>query len=99
MVSVGSTKVVQIFGYFQDKRLKKALEHLACAYQSNLDTEAAILEALIQIGDGTDEEEAYCIFLRARADDIKQEGLIIRQVMRDIANGVTYEDCFGSSGG
>jgi hypothetical protein len=92
-VSADSTEnVVQIFGYFQDKRFAKALEHLACAYESNLDTEAAILEAVILVGgreeNATDAEEAYCLFLQEQANTLKQTGKGIRQIMRDI----TYED-------
>jgi hypothetical protein len=95
-VSADSTKVVQIFGYFQDKRFAKALEHLACAYQSNLDAEAYIMEAIIQVGgreeNATDAEEAYCLFLQAQADIVRQTGVVIRQIMKDITKGVTYED-------
>ena len=49
-MSADSTKVVQIFGYFQDKRFAKALEHLSCAYESNLSSEEAVLKALEQVG-------------------------------------------------
>ena len=95
-MSADSTKVVQFHGYFQDKRFAKALEHLACAYQANLDAEAAILEAILQIGweeeNATKAENAYCVFVQVQADIVKQSGIAIRQIMRDIAKGITYED-------
>ncbi len=95
-MSADSTKVVQIFGYFQDKRFAKALEHLACAYESNLATETAILEAIIQIGgreeNASEAEKAYCVFVQVQADSVKQSGIAIRQIMRDITKGVTYEN-------
>jgi hypothetical protein len=96
-VSADSTNnVVQIFGYFQDKRFARALEHLACAYEANLDAEAAILEAILQIGweeeNATDAENAYCVFVQVQADIVKQSGIAIRQIMRDITKGITYED-------
>ena len=95
-MSQDSTKVVQISGYFQDKRFAKALEHLACAYESNLATEAAILKAIIQIApekeNATLTERWFCFFLQARADSIKESGRCIQQIMRDMSQGVTYED-------
>ena len=102
-MSTDSTNVVQIFGYFQDKRFARALEHLARAYESNRDAEEAILESILQIGweedNATEAERAYCCFLQAQADILKQTGVVIRQIMRDITNGVTYEDSDESSGG
>jgi hypothetical protein len=97
-VSADSTKVVPIFGYFQNKRFSKALEHLSCAYEANLDAEQAILEALIQIGWEDDkmtlEERIYCDILKGRAEIFKHSGQRIRKIMRDIAG---YEDSGESS--
>jgi hypothetical protein len=88
-VSADSTKVVQIFGYFQDKRFAKALVHLSAAYESNLDSEEAVLKALGQIGweedDMTPEEKAFCDILKGRAEIFKHSGERIRRIMRDIA--------------
>ncbi len=87
-MSADSTKVVQIFGYFQDKRFEKALAQLACAYEANLDAEAFILQALLQIGweeeNMTPEERSYCDILEGRAAIFKHSGQRIRKLMRDI---------------
>ena len=93
-MSADSTKVLQIFGYRQEKRFTKALEHLACAYESNLAAEEAVLEALVEIGgegeNATLTERWFCFFLQARAESIKKSGRCIQQIMRDISQGVTY---------
>lgn len=88
-MSADSTKVVPIFGYFQDKRFAKALEYLSCAYEANLAAEEAILEALVQIGweddNMTPEERIFCDILKGRAEIFKHSGQRIRKIMRDIA--------------
>ncbi len=95
-MSADSTKVIQISRYFQNKRYSKALEHLACAYQSNLATEAAILEALVQIGGEEDKttqrEELLCALLREKGEFLKLQGQQIRSIIQDVSRGVTYED-------
>lgn len=95
-MSADSTNVVKIFGYFRHKRFSKALEHLSCAYESNLDAEQSILEALVQIGWEDDnmtlEEKIYCDILKGRADIFKHSGQRIRKIMRDISGIETYED-------
>ncbi len=87
-MSADSTKVVQIFGYFQNKRFTKALEHLACAFESNLDAEQAVLEALVLIGweedNMTPEEKLFCDILTGRAEIFKHSGQRIRKIMHDI---------------
>jgi hypothetical protein len=97
-VSTDSTKVVQIFGYFQDKRFAKALEHLACAYESNLTTEEEILKALEQVGwdedNMTQRESLLCEILREKAEFLRLQGQQIRSIMRDVSN---YEDSDESS--
>ena len=99
-MSADSTNVVQIFGYFQDKRFQRALEYLALAYEANLSSEENVLKALEQVGweeeSMTEAEKAYCVFLQARADELKEVGDIIRAIMRDIKNGVTYESVVSS---
>ena len=100
-MSADSTKVLPIFGYLQEKRFSKALEHLACAYESNLATEKAVLEALVQIGweedNRTQREELLCAILGEKAEFLKLQGLQIRSIMRDISQGVTYEESEESS--
>ncbi len=95
-MSTDSTKVVQISGYFQNKRFAKALEHLARAYESNLATEAAILEALVEIGEegenSTLTERSYCRFLKMRAGCMKVSGRAIQRIMRAMSRGVTYKE-------
>lgn len=87
-MSADSTKIIPIFGYFQDKRFVKALEHLSCAYESNLDSEQYILEALVEIGREEDNmtlaEKAFCDILTGRADIFKHSGQRIRKIMQDI---------------
>ncbi len=88
-MSADSTKVVQIFGYFQDRRFAKALEHLACAYESNRAAEEAILEALVQVGweaeNMTGDEERLCAVLKEKAELLKLQGQQIRTIMRSIS--------------
>ena len=78
--------VVQIFGYFQDKRFTKALEHLAYAYKANLDVEAGILRAIDQIGWDEDNmtplEKWLCEVLTGRAAIHKHSGERIKRIMR-----------------
>ncbi len=105
-MSADSTKVVQIFGYFKDKRFVKALEHLSCAYESNLDSEQYILEALVEIGGEEDNmtlaEKAFCEILTGRAEIFKHSGQRIRKIMQDIHASLAccvkdYEDSDESS--
>jgi hypothetical protein len=74
----------------------KALEHLSCAYESNLDAEQAILEALVQIGWEKDnmtlEEKTFCDILAGRAEIFKHSGQRIRKIMQDISGIEIYED-------
>ena len=97
-MSTDSTKVIQIFGYFQDRRFAKALEHLALAYESNLASEEAILKALEQVGweedNMTQREELLCAVLQEKAESLKRQGQQIRSIVRDISN---YEDSEESS--
>ena len=102
-MSEDSTKVVQIFGYFQDKRFTKALEHLACAYESSLDAEQAVLEALLQVGWEEDNmssgERTFCDILSGRAEIFKHSSERIKRIMQDIhsTKGCCYEDSDESS--
>jgi hypothetical protein len=97
-VSTDSTKVVQIFGYFQEKRFRRALEHLALAYESNLTTEEEVLKALEQVGwdedTMTQRESILCEILREKAEFLRLQGQQIRSIMRDVGN---YEDSEESS--
>lgn len=100
-MSADSTKVVQISGYVQNKRFSKALEHLTRAYESNLDTEKFILEALVQIGreedNRTQREELLCAILGEKAEFLKLQGPEIRSIIQDISRGVTYKESEESS--
>ncbi len=95
-MSADSTNVVQIFGYFQEKRFEKALECLCFAYEAHLAAEQHVLEALLQIGwdegNMTEEEEAFCAILKMRAEFLHQSGEHVRQIMRDIAGEEVYPD-------
>lgn len=95
-MSADSTNVVPIFGYFQEKRFQKALEHLCLAYEAHLAAEQEVLNALIQIGWEGDsmtlEERAYCAILRLRAGFLKQSGKHIKEIMRGIAGVEVYSE-------
>ena len=101
-MSADSTKVIPIFGYFQEKRFQKALEHLCFAYDAHLEAEQEVLEALVQIGwnewnEGNDdsmtrEEMTYCFSLARQAKVLKQSGKHVREIMRDIAGGEVYSE-------
>lgn len=92
-MSADSTNVVQIFGYFQDKRFQRALEYLALAYEANLSSEENVLKALEQVGweedNMTQREELLCAVLKEKAEFLRLQGKQIRSIMRDISG---YED-------
>lgn len=94
-MSTDSTNVINFFGYFQEKRFQKALEHLRLAYEAHLEAEQQILRAIIQIGweegNMTVEESKYCAILKIRAGFLQQSEKHIRQIMRDIAGVEVYE--------
>lgn len=103
-MSADSTEnVVQLFGYFQDKRFTKALEHLASAYEANLDAEQAILEALVLIGWQEDKmmplERTLCKALNRRAEIYKHSGKRIKKIMRSMSFLEIYDDSEESSEG
>lgn len=95
-MSADSSNIIPIFGYFRDKRFAQALVHLSAAYESNLNAETAILEALVQIGwedeNMTPAEKVLCDILKERAEIFRHSGERIRKIMRDIAGIETYED-------
>ena len=90
-MSAESTNVIPLFGYLQEKRFKKALEHLCLAYEAHLTAEQEVLKALVQIGrDGdnmTLEEKSYVFILTKRAWFLRRSGKHIRKIMRDISGG------------
>ena len=92
-MSADSNNVVKLFGYFQNKRFLKALEHLCSAYELHLAAEQKVLEAIILIGwedkNMTSDEKDFCDLLAKRAGLLKQSGKHIRTIMRSIAS---YKD-------